>query len=99
MLRVNKARFSRVLVSFLLATTLSVFVARPTYAATFEMDFPIKLDNREVAQMAAALDGFTLTSISASVFKQNLNKQLSNSVIAWLTEQGDSAITVEQFKA
>lgn len=104
MFKLSRALFVRVLVGFffrtgLALTVLSVVVVRPTYADTFEMDFPFRLDNREVAQMPASLDGFTLTSISASVFKQNLNKQLSTSVNAWLTEQGDNAITVEQFKA
>lgn len=83
----------------LLVIFMPAITIRSAYATTFEMDFPVKLNNHAVAQIMAAVDGFTLASISASDFKQNLNKELSDSVNDWLIELGDSAVTVEQFKA
>ena len=71
---------------------------QPVYAGNYQMDFPIKLNKVEVAQVSATLNGFELASISAAEFSQKMNKVLSKEVNAWLLDQGEKEITPEQYQ-
>lgn len=79
--------------------TLLLLWATRVFATTFEMDFPVRLNVAEVGQISAATDGFELKSISASEFKKQLHSVLSQNVIDWLTRQGETPISPEEFAA
>ena len=81
-----------------LLKTLCLLLLQPVYAGNYQMDFPIKLNKVEVAQVSATLNGFELASISAAEFSQKMNKVLSKEVNAWLLDQGEKEITPEQYQ-
>lgn len=62
------------------------------------MDFPVKLNGAEVAQISAGLDGFDLHSVEADEFADKLSKVLSKEVLDWLEGQGKTAISLELFE-
>ena len=80
------------IISFLL-----LFLACSSFAATFNMDFPVRLNSAEVGQVSAASNGIEITSISASEFKNNLQTVLSDKVNSWLTVKGDVPLTLEEY--
>ncbi|KKE81875.1 fimbria/pilus outer membrane usher protein [Pseudoalteromonas luteoviolacea] len=59
----------------------------------------MRLNVAEVGQISAATDGFELKSIPAAEFKKQLHTVLSQSIIDWLTEQGEADISPEEFAA
>ncbi|KZN69805.1 pilus assembly protein PapC [Pseudoalteromonas luteoviolacea S4060-1] len=79
--------------------SLLLFWACTSIAATFDMDFPVRLNSAEVGQVSAATNGFELASITAVEFKSSLQSVLSDSVNDWLTRKGDTPITLEEFAA
>lgn len=79
-------------------TLLCLLLFKPVSAASYQMDFPVKLNQVEVAQVSAALTGFELESISADEFRQKMNHLLSKEVNGWLLEQGQQALTPDQYK-
>ncbi|MDK2596096.1 fimbria/pilus outer membrane usher protein [Pseudoalteromonas obscura] len=78
---------------------LLLFWVSNTLSATFEMDFPVRLHIAEIGQVSAATDGIELKSIAATEFKDKMQSVLSEEILAWLTELGDTAITPAEFSA
>ena len=74
-------------------------VSWPALSQTYEMDFPVKLNNVEVAQILASVNGFELASIRADEVHSKLGKSLSQSVNLWLSELGDKQVTIQEFAA
>lgn len=63
----------------------------------FFMDFPVKLNGAEVAQLSAGLDGFELHSVVASEFADKLQKVLSPEVLEWLKSKDKTPVTIAEF--
>ncbi|WP_247671054.1 fimbria/pilus outer membrane usher protein [Pseudoalteromonas sp. MMG005] len=77
--------------------SLLLFWACSPFAATFNMDFPVRLNAAEVGQVSAATNGVQITAIVASDFKNSLQTVLSDKVNDWLTKKGNVPITVEEY--
>lgn len=83
------------------ALWLVLFFLVSAYAvgATYQMDFPVRLNNAEIGQIAAEVNGITLVSVSGSQLNQNLGKVFSAAINKWFIEQGDKPITVAELEA
>ncbi len=62
----------------------------------FYMDFPLRLNDAEVAQLSAGLENFALHSLKADELADKLKKQLSPSVLNWLKGLGERPVTVAE---
>ncbi|MCF2857666.1 fimbria/pilus outer membrane usher protein [Pseudoalteromonas sp. SMS1] len=77
--------------------SLLLLWACTSFAATFNMDFPVRLNTADVGQVSAATNGIEIATISAAEFKNNLHTVLSDDVNNWLASLGDAPITLEEF--
>ena len=81
-----------------LCSVIVLLFGSGAFAATFDMDFPVKLNGVEVAQVTAAVDGMRLDAIAANELKQNLARWLSAPLLAWLAERGSDMISVDELR-
>ena len=87
------------LLAFLFATVLYGGGIGASLASTFDMDFPVKLNGAQVAQLTAIVDGMSLHGVSADELKTNLANLLSDEVLVFLTEQGTRMLNVAELTA
>ncbi|WP_261592562.1 fimbria/pilus outer membrane usher protein [Pseudoalteromonas holothuriae] len=72
--------------------------ATPSLSRVYTMDFPVRLNNAEVGQVPAIINGLELKSVSAASFKKNLQGILSQKVLTWLSNKAQQELTPEEFE-
>ncbi|MGA4607231.1 fimbria/pilus outer membrane usher protein [Pseudoalteromonas maricaloris] len=80
-------------------TPLYLMWTAPAWAAVYSMDFPVRLNNAEVGQVSASVDGYDLKSVSAMQLKENLQSVLSKDILDWLSSLGEHEVTLDMLQA
>ena len=68
-------------------------------AAVYPMDFPLQYNQREIGQLTASIEGLDLVSMTGNDVLSVLSDLISDPLKAWLTEAGDSQLTLAELKA